>query len=93
MKISIQKNHLTFIPEAKTFLVAGTEVKFGTEHIVVNDETGASMKFLFKESTGSEWDKFTVWIYHSHQGYELHVSNNDTTPEHAEAYFKAKTRI
>ena len=92
MTISIQKNNVTYLSEAKTFLVAGTEVKFGTTHILENEKTGNEKTFEFKESTGSEWDKFTVWIYESKDGFQLHISNNDTTPEHAEAYLKAKTR-
>lgn len=94
MKISIQKDNVSYLPKSKTFIVAGTDVKFGTSHILKNEKTGKEIEFTFKESTGSEWDKWTVWIYESLcSKYHLHVSNNDTTPAHADAYLKAKLKI
>ena len=81
-----------FDKQAGVFYVDGRNIRFDTSYEVVNPMTGGSMIFDFKESTGSEWDPKTVWIYKSEEGYELRLSNEDVTPAHAEAYLEAKLR-
>jgi len=92
MNISIQKNHLRYLPKVKTFLGSGKEISFSTKHTVTNEKTNENKVFHFKESTGSEWEQSTVWIYESTDGYKLHVDSSDVTPEHSERYLQSKLR-
>lgn len=88
--ISIQKNNVKY--SKGLFIVSGKSVKFDTSYSLKNEKTGKSVKFEFKESTGSEWDSNTIWIYKSSNGILLHLLNDDMTPQHAENYLRAKLR-
>ena len=82
-----------FVKETNTFHVNGKDVNFTTTYKLINPATKGSMEFNFDHSTGSEWDTDTVWVYKSTCGkYELHVGNEDVTPQHAENYLNAKLR-
>jgi hypothetical protein len=73
--------------------VSEKDAMFDTEYQVVSNVTGAFKKFKFTESTGSEFDPKTQWIYKSDEGYELRICNDaETTRKQAEAYLKAKLR-
>ena len=88
--LSIQNNNISF--SKNVFSVSGKEAGFATCYKVVNEKTGNSEIFNFVESTGSEWDANTFWIYRSKGGLQLNVSNNDVTPQHIENYLNAKLR-
>jgi len=90
--ISIQKNNVRFFKPLKSFTVSGKEVGFATQYDLKNDKTGKSKTFNFFESTGSEWDVNTLWIYKSDDGFILNVTNSDVTEQQRQNYFDAKTR-
>lgn len=71
--------------------VKGTDVKFDSNYKVISQKGGEKV-FDFKESTGSEWDPKTIWKYKSEDGMELHVGNEDVTPQHEKAYLEHKMR-
>ena len=50
------------------------------------------MVFDFKESTGSEWDPATIWVYESKEGYKFLLLNDDVTQENIDSYLTAKLR-
>jgi len=80
-----------FVKETNTFHVNGKDVPFTTEYKLVNPSTKGTMEFSMSHSTGSEWDPKTVWVYKSKCGtYELHVGNEDVTPQHAQNYLNHK---
>ena len=82
-----------FVLKANTFHISGKEVTFATTYKLVNPATNGSMEFDLSHSTGSDWDPKTVWVYKSKcEKYELHVGNDDVTPQHAQRYLDAKTR-
>lgn len=68
-----------FKKEEKTFYVNGDDVRFDTSYLLMNPKTNGSMKFDFVESTGSEWNPSTKWIYANKAGFQLIVSNE---PQH-----------
>lgn len=93
MEISIQKLGVTFDKQRNVFYVSGKKVPFATSYSLKNEITGNSVEFNFTHSTGSEWDKNTLWVYENSDGdLKLHVGNDDVTPQHAENYLRAKTR-
>jgi Na+-transporting NADH:ubiquinone oxidoreductase subunit NqrF len=87
---NITTNQCIYIKESKTFIADGKKIQFDTSYTITNPKTKGEMKFDFTESTGSEWDPKTLWIYKSEEGFTLNLTNEDVTPEHAEAYLKAK---
>ena len=93
MNISIQKNKIQFSKLLNTFFVNGKDVKFDTLYMMINEKTGNKKLFSFTESTGSEWDVHTKWIYQSADGYILEVGNEDITQQMIDNYVEAKTRI
>lgn len=87
--LSIQKNNLKYANN--TFTGSSKGIPFATTYEVKNDKTEIKVEFLFSHSTGSEWDPKTIWVYKSKCGeYELHMLNDDVTPETAENYLTAK---
>jgi hypothetical protein len=92
MLVSIQRNKVSYDKNNKTFTVSGKDVRFAYSYTLVNNETDNKKDFSFKESTGSEWDPNTIWVYESEDGFILNVKNDDVTPEHAEKYLQAKLR-
>lgn len=90
MKV-LHQTQFKYDKETKTFLVDGKQVQFDTSFKLINTKTKGEMDFNFSESTGSEWDPKTLWIYKSKCGkYKMHLTNEDVTPQHAENYLKAK---
>ena len=87
--ISIQKNKVTYYNG--TFTVSGKNVKFATKYSLLNEDTGKSVVFELVESTGSEWDPYTMWVYES-EDFQLFVLNDDVTPQHAENYLNHKLK-
>ena len=86
-----KSNPLTFNKEDKTFYGTEREIPFDTSYEVKNLSTGASEVFSFVESTGSEWDPKTRWIYKSKSGLVLVISNDpQITKMRSDAYLKAK---
>jgi len=82
-----------FVKETNTFYMSGNVAPFDTAYKLVNPTTKGIMEFNFDHSTGSEWASNTVWVYKSKcKKYELHVGNEDVTPQHAKNYLRAKTR-
>lgn len=81
-----------FNKKTKTFHASGKEVTWDIMYKLVNPTTKGSMLFSLVESTGSEWDPNTVWIYKGEGEYYLHLTNEEVTEEHAAMYLKAKTR-
>ena len=92
MKINIKHPTLEYDKGTKTFTTSGKLILFATSHTIVNTKTKNEVKFDFVESTGSEWDPKTLWIYKSDCGYTLRIKNDDVTPQHAENYLQAKLR-
>ena len=87
--ISTEKTN--FVGNTNTFHISGKEVTFATNYKLFNPATKGTMEFDFTHSTGSEWDPKTVWVYKSKCGlYELHVGNEDVTPQHAQNYLDHK---
>jgi hypothetical protein len=79
--------------KAGVLYVSEKDAIFDTEYEVVSNLTGVFKRFKFTESTGSEFDPKTEWIYKSEEGYELRICNDvETTRKQAEAYLKAKLR-
>ncbi|MFV2015381.1 MAG: hypothetical protein ACC656_08140 [Candidatus Heimdallarchaeota archaeon] len=74
----------------KKFFVSGKAVHFDTTYLVKNPKTDGQMEFKFSHSTGSEWDPATIWIFEGDLGYELHLSNDDVTQRHQDAYLQTK---
>ena len=75
--------------------VSEKDAMFDTEYEVVSNVTGALKRFKFIQSTGSEFDPKTEWVYKSEEGYELRICNDNdaqTTRKQAENYLKAKLR-
>jgi hypothetical protein len=81
--------------KAGVLYVSEKDVIFDMEYEVVSNVTGVFKKFKFTESTGSEFDPKTEWIYKSEEGYELRICNDndaETTRKQAEVYLsKIKT--
>jgi hypothetical protein len=76
----------------KLFEVSGARVPFATSHQLVNEKTKEIRLFEFFQSTGSEWDAGTKWIYtNTKEGLILSVGNEDVTQEHRDNYIKAKS--
>lgn len=93
MELSIQKLKITYDAKGKIFTSTSQGVMFGTKHTVVNDLTGKKVEFELSHSTGSEWEKDTIWVYTSIcKKYILHLKNDDVTEQHKENYLRAKTR-
>lgn len=90
--VTLNPDQFTYRKETKEFLVSGKKVKFATSYLLKNTKTGGTMKFDFKESTGSEWEPDTLWIYKSKDGFTLNLTNEDVTPEHEQAYLETKLR-
>ena len=77
----------------KVFRLNEKDVRFDTEYSVVNPATGQAKQFKFIESTGSEWDPNTKWIYKSDDGLSLEVSNDQAiTEKRADVYLAHKLR-
>jgi hypothetical protein len=82
---------LTYVKEDNTFYGTEREIPFDTSYKVTNLKTGRSEQFDFVQSTGSEWDPKTRWIYKSPSGISLVISNDEEiTALRADAYLKAK---
>ena len=93
--ISIQKHNVSYYNGV--FTVSGKNVKFDTSYSLKNEETGNEIKFEFKESTGSEWDTNTIWIYESVDydkdiNLTLHLLNDDVTERNMNDYLESKLR-
>ena len=89
--ISIQKHDISY--NKGVFTVSGKKVKFDTSYSLKNEITGESVKFEFKESTGSEWDTNTIWKYESTDGvFTLHLLNDDVTERNMNDYLESKLR-
>lgn len=56
--------------------VSEREVPFDTKYDVISPKTGVQKRFQFKESTGSEFDPKTEWVFKSDDGYEFRVCND-----------------
>lgn len=82
------KKH-SFNKETNTISVPGKSVKFDSTYEVVSLKGGKKL-FDFKNSTGSEWDPKTIWIYKAEDGMILNIGNEDVTPAHAQAYLNHK---
>jgi hypothetical protein len=68
-------------------------IPFDTTYEILNPATEVSKKFEFKNSTGSEWEADTKWIYKSEDGITLEVCNDPhLVKERAAAYLAAKLR-
>ena len=79
--------------KAGVVYVSEKDAMFDTVYEVVSNVTGVSKRFRFTESTGSEYDPKTQWIFKSEEGYELRICNDaETTRKQAENYLKAKLR-
>lgn len=92
-QIIFQHKNMIYRDKIKTFFVKGSAVQFDTSYQVINNDSKKSMQFDFHESTGSEWDPNTLWIYKSKDAqYTLVVGNDDVTPAHAQKYLEAKLR-
>ena len=89
---NITTDQCNYIKESKTFIAAGKKIQFDTSFTITNPKTKGEMKFDFKESTGSEWDPKTLWVYKSEDGFTLNLTNEDVTPAHEQAYLEAKLR-
>jgi len=89
---NISTDQCIYNKETKTFTADGRKVQFDTSYTVYNPKTRGKMEFDFKESTGSEWDPKTLWVYKSKEGFTLNLTNEDVTPQHAQAYLEAKLR-
>ena len=86
-------NTLTFNKEDNTFYGTERDIPFDTSYEVKNTVSGQSEVFDFIESTGSEWDPKTQWIYKNKTGLSLIISNDERiTKIREEAYLKAKLR-
>ena len=90
MKLIIQDSNINYDAKNKSFLGNGKRIPFATSYTLKNKDTNGEMTFDFKESTGSEWDPKTLWIYESKTGYKFILTNEDVTPAHANAYLTAK---
>lgn len=89
--INIRNSELKYNAKTKTFAISGKAVKFDTTYRIFNTETLNEQVFEFKQSTGSEWDPNTIWIYESvNKEYILAVGNGDVTEAHRHAYAVAK---
>ena len=89
---NITTDQCVYNKETKTFIADGRKIQFDTSYTITNPKTQKEMKFDFKESTGSEWDPKTLWIYKSEEGFILNLTNEDVTPDHAKAYLESKLR-
>lgn len=75
----------------KIFSIPGSGIPFDTEFELVGEKS--SRLFMFSHSTGSEWDPKTKWIYKTDDSeFELHLGNEDVTPQHQRDYLMAKMR-
>lgn len=92
MKISIQENNIQYSDLLKSFFINGKDVRFATTYELENEKTGKTKTFEFFESTGSEWDVNTIWIYKSEDGFTLEVGNEEVTKEMINNYLDAKIR-
>ena len=91
--INLDKTKFVYDSNRKTFIVSEKGIPFGTEYEILNPKTGGSRKFKFTNSTGSEFDPNTKWIYESNDGILLEVCNDkQMTKIAAENYLKAKLR-
>ena len=86
-----KNNPLTFNRGDKTFYGSEREIPFDTSYEIKNNSTGASEVFNFVESTGSEWDPKTRWIYKNKSDLFLVISNDpEITNMRSESYLKSK---
>lgn len=92
VQIYIQKHKVKFDKDSKTFSVKGKYVKFATRYELINQKTGNFTMFELVESTGSEWDKNTIWKYENKNGFKLNVGNENVTQSHIDNYLRAKNR-
>ena len=89
--ITLIQGNFSFDKKSNTIRISGKKVPFQTSYKITNPQTGNSVVVEFKESTGSEWDPATLWIYEGN-GITLEVINDDVTPAHKESYLRAKLR-
>jgi hypothetical protein len=93
MQIIFDPKRHRWCPLQQTFFMNERHVSFATQYEVVNPKTGCSERFDLKESTGSEWDPSTQWIYQSARGLRLVVSGcPEIRQRAANAYLEAKLR-
>ena len=86
---TVDIKHLKYNKATKTFHADGNKVIFDTSYVVVNKETNNSMLFNFSHSTGSEWDRNTLWVYKGDNGITLELTNCFKGEEKTN-YFNAK---
>lgn len=80
-------------PKTRTFTVSERFVPFDTSYLVFNPKTGASRRFDFVRSTGSEWDPNTRWIYQSKCGLTLEITGDAAIRKAAaDSYLEHKFR-
>ena len=84
-------NPLTFNKKHNAFYGTEKDIPFDTSYEVKNVVSGRSEIFEFVESTGSEWDPKTQWIYKSKSGISLIICNDERiTNMRANNYFASK---
>lgn len=76
--------------ETQTFTVSERWVRFDTSYLVFSPKTGASRRFDFVRSTGSEWNPNTRWVYQSECGLTLEVTGDPDIREAAQAFYAKK---
>lgn len=86
-----KKKHI-FNTYFQEFYISGKEVKFATTYKLINPKTGNHRIFCFDHSTGSEWEKDTIWVYKSKDGIILNLLNDDMTEDRKEHYLKHKLK-
>lgn len=90
MRLITLNSDIKYTAENKSFTVSGKLIPFDTSYTLRNPKTKGEMTFNFKESTGSEWDPTTIWIYESKGGYKFLLLNDDVTQANIDAYLTAK---
>lgn len=84
-------NPLKFNKANNTFYGTERDIQFDTSYEVKNTVSGQSEIFDFVESTGSEWDPKTQWIYKNKTGLSLIISNDERiTKIREQQYLRAK---
>ena len=75
----------------KEFHGVESDFPFATSYLLVNPTTKGKCVFVFKESTGPEFDPDTKYIYESDDGLKLIVHNqHNTTMVNKFNYIKGK---
>lgn len=88
IKFNPKRDH--YNRETRTFTVSERFVPFDTSYLVFSPKTGASRRFDFVRSTGSEWNPSTRWVYQSKCGLTLEVTGDPDIREAAQAVYVKK---